>query len=92
MAGFGVGANLVSMGQEQLGEATKGLKEAADEESKRNAQNTLAEESRKQGNQQLGGTIGALGGMAIGAQYGSALGPWGAIIGGAAGALAGRLF
>lgn len=92
MASYGVGANLVSAGQEQLGEATQGLKAAADEESRRNAQNTMAEASRKAGNEALGSTVGALGGMALGAQYGSAIGPWGALIGGAVGAIAGGLF
>lgn len=92
MASYGVGANLVSAGQGQLSEATRGLKESADQESQRNAQNTMNEATRKAGNQQLGGTLGALGGAAIGAQYGSALGPWGALIGGAVGALAGGLF
>jgi uncharacterized protein YcfJ len=92
MASYGVGANLVTAGQDQLGEATKGLKEAADEEAQRNAHNKENEAARKAGNQQLGGTLGAVGGMAIGAQYGSALGPWGALIGGAVGALAGGLF
>jgi hypothetical protein len=92
MAGFGVGASLASMGQDQKREAVTMLKGAADEESKRNAENTMLEAQRKQGNKQLGGTLGAIGGMALGAEYGSAIGPWGALIGGAIGAVAGGLF
>jgi uncharacterized protein YcfJ len=92
MAGYGVGASLASMGQEQKQEAAKVLGQAADEESKRNAQNKVLASQRKQGNQQLGSTLGALGGFALGAQYGSVGGPLGALIGGAVGAIAGGLF
>lgn len=92
MASYGIGANLVSAGQEQLGEATKLLKESADQESARNAQNKINEANQKAGRQQLGGTVGALAGAAIGAEYGSVGGPMGSLIGGAIGAVAAGLF
>jgi uncharacterized protein YcfJ len=92
MASYGVGASLASMGQDQKRESTQVLSQAADEESRRNAQNTQLEAQRKQGNQQLGSTLGALGGFALGAQTGSVGGPLGALIGGAVGAIAGGLF
>jgi hypothetical protein len=84
-AGYGVGASLVSAGLDQKRQATDVLGRAADMESRRNAQNTALAGQEKAGKQQLGGTLGAL----AGAEYGSALGPWGALIGGALGAVAG---
>ena len=83
-AGYGVGASLVSFGQGQKHEATQMLAKAADDESRRNAQNQALEAQEKAGRQQLGGSLGAI----AGAQYGAALGPWGALIGGALGAVA----
>jgi hypothetical protein len=91
-AGFGVGASLASMGQDQLKQAAQVLSEASNEESKRNAENKMLQAQEKQGKRQLGGTLGGAAGFAIGAQYGSAGGPWGALIGGALGTVAGGLF
>ena len=92
MAGFGVGASLMSLGASQKQEAIRGLASAADEESRRNLQNERLKQQEKAGKVQLGGTIGALGGAALGAQYGSIGGPLGSLIGGAVGAIAGGLF
>ena len=86
-AGYGVGASLVNAGLGQKREATQLLAKAADDESRRNAQNKQMEAQEKAGRQQLGGTLGAL----AGAQYGAALGPWGALLGGALGAVAGGI-
>jgi predicted lipid-binding transport protein (Tim44 family) len=62
-------------------------------EAKRKSQNQMMQAEAKQGNQALGGTLGGLaGGAAAGAMYGSAAGPWGTLIGGVLGALAGNLF
>lgn len=88
MAGYGVGASLASMGVGQKHEALSVLKSVADQESQRNRENTALEAQEKAGKQQLGATAGAL----VGMQYGSTLGPWGALIGGAAGYIAGGLF
>jgi uncharacterized protein YcfJ len=87
-----MGASLASIGMQQKDEAFKTLGEAAKQENERMNFNTTLERERKAGNVQLGGTLGAIGGMALGAEYGSAAGPWGALIGGAAGAIAGGLF
>lgn len=91
--GYGVGATLASIGQ---GVEKQGLEEyrvAADEEQKRNAENTMIRANEKAGNAQLGGTIGGLaGGAYAGATWGSAAGPWGTLIGGIAGALLGDSF
>lgn len=92
MAGFGVGASLANMGQEQLSQATKVLSEASNEESKRNAENQMLKAQEKAGKRQLGSTLGAMGGYALGAEAGSIGGPWGALIGGALGYVAGGLF
>lgn len=87
-AGYGVGASLASMGQGQEREATQMLASVANQESERNAKNKMLESQEKAGRQQLGGTVGAM----LGAEYGAALGPWGMLIGGALGAVAGGLF
>lgn len=89
---YGVGASLVSLGQNQMKQATQELGAAANQESARNAENTQLEASAKAGRQQLGSTLGALGGFALGAQQGSIGGPWGALIGGVVGAVASGLF
>ena len=89
---YGVGASLASMGLDQKREAMQVLKGAADEESRRNAQNKQLEAQEKAGRQQLGGTLGAMGGMMIGAKMGAVGGPMGALIGGAVGAIAAGLF
>lgn len=89
---FGIGASLASMGQEQQQQATAELKRSADEESKRNAENKMLEAQDKAGKKQLGATLGSAAGFYAGAQAGSSFGPWGALIGGAVGYLAGDLF
>lgn len=89
---LGIGGSLASYGMNQQMEATQQLGRVADDESRRNAQNKLNKAQAKQGNQMLGSTLGALaGGAFAGAQYGSAAGPWGTLIGGVVGALAGNL-
>ena len=92
MASYGVGASLATMGQQQKQEAVKMLGAAADEESRRNAENKMLEAQEKAGKRQLGSTLGAAAGFYAGAQAGSSFGPYGAIIGGAVGYLAGDLF
>ena len=81
MAGLNVGASLASYGQGQKREAVEMLGKAADVESERNQRNKIMAAQRKAGGQQLGATTGAL--------AGSAFGPWGTVIGGAIGAIAG---
>ncbi len=92
MAGYGVGASLMSLGTAQKNDAFEGMARAAEQESQRNDANKRLDEERKAGNKQLGSTLGSAAGMAIGAQYGSAAGPWGALLGGLVGAVAGGLF
>ena len=58
-AGFGVGASLANMGQDQLSQATKVLSEASNQESKRNAENQMLKAQEKAGKRQLGSTLGA---------------------------------
>lgn len=88
---YGIGANLASLGQSEERQGLDELRVAANEESQREAQNTLLRAQARQGNEQLGGTIGGLAGGAIaGAEWGSAAGPWGTLIGGVAGALLGK--
>ena len=90
--GMGVGASLVSYGLGQKAEAMQGLRTAADEEAKRNAENTRLAAQDRAGKQQLGSTLGSTAGFMLGAQEGSIGGPWGALIGGALGAVASGLF
>lgn len=92
MAGYGVGASLASMGLGQKQEAMQVLRSVADQETERNAQNKQLAAQEKAGKQQLGATVGALGGFYVGAQMGSVGGPLGALIGGAVGAVAAGLF
>ena len=104
MPGSGIGPNLanygsrgrspslVSFGENQQDTATQGLGAAAQEETQRNASNTMRAAQAKAGNEQLGGAVGALGGAAAGAEWGSVIGPWGTLIGGVLGAVAGGLF
>ena len=87
-AGYGVGASLAGMGQDQRREATQVLARVADQETDRNVKNKMLESQEKAGRQQLGGMVGAQ----LGATYGASLGPWGMLIGGALGAVAGGLF
>ena len=87
-AGYGVGASLASVGIGQRREATQMLARVADQEAERNAKNKMLEAQEKAGRQQLGGVVGAQ----LGATYGASLGPWGMLIGGALGAVAGGLF
>jgi hypothetical protein len=89
---YGIGGGLAGYGQDQQRAASGMLGDAAAQEAQRNEANTQQEAQRKQGNQQLGATLGTMGGMALGAQYGSVGGPWGAVIGGLVGAVAGSLF
>lgn len=89
----GVGANLMSLGLSQKKDAFNALGQSAEQETRRNSENKQLETQRVQGNQQLASSVGGLAGGAIaGAEYGSAAGPWGTLIGGLVGAVAGRLF
>jgi hypothetical protein len=81
---YGVGASLASYGITEQKQAMDLYGEAASEEAKRNAQNAEIEAQRKAGNAQLGAIAGA--------EFGSAAGPWGTLIGGLVGALGSRLF
>lgn len=90
---YGIGASLASVGLNVQREALHEYSAAADEEAKRNAENTRLEAQRKAGNAQLGATAGGLAGGAIaGAEFGSSAGPWGMAIGAVAGALFGSMF
>ena len=89
---YGVGASLASMGLDQKQEAMGVLRTVADQESERNATNKRLAAQAKAGRQQLGGTLGAMGGMYLGAKVGAVGGPMGALIGGAVGAIAAGLF
>ena len=80
----GMGPTLASLGQSQMADATEGLAKVADEEAKRNANNTMLEAQEKQGKRSLGASAGAMVGMSFG--------PVGALIGGAIGYVAGGLF
>lgn len=93
MAAYGLGAaGLAGAGLEQKNEAMQTLGALAEQETSRNIANDQMEAQRKAGNQQLAGTVGAMGGMMLGASYGAAGGPIGALIGGVVGAVAGSLF
>ena len=92
MARYGVGASLASLGQGQKSEAMEVLGQAADVETRRNAQNKMLEAQEKAQRQQLGSTVGSLAGAAVGAKYGSIGGPWGSLIGGLVGAVAAGAF
>lgn len=81
MAGLNIGGGLATYGQGQKKEAIQDLGEAANQESDRNQRNKMMSAQRKAGNQQLGATAGAM--------YGSTFGPWGTVIGGVIGAIAG---
>src|SRR5258705_517248 len=82
MARGGIGATLASLGQDQKRESVDMLGKAADEETQRNAHNKVMAAQAKAGGQQFGATAGALAG-------GQFFGPWGAVVGGAIGAIAG---
>lgn len=82
--GYGIGASLASFGADQKRDALQELGNAADQESRRNQKNQQIQQSAKAGNVQLGSTVGAT--------AGSAFGPWGTLLGGAIGAVAGGLF
>lgn len=89
----GKSASLTSFGASEQGEATAELGAAAGIEQKRNASNEVAAAQRKQGNSAMASTVGGLAGGAVaGAEFGSAAGPWGTLIGGVVGALAGNYF
>jgi hypothetical protein len=90
---LGIGGSLASYGMNQMMEGTQELGNVADQEARRNAANKANEMQARQGRQQLGATLGSLaGGAWAGAEYGSAAGPWGTLIGGIVGALGGNLF
>jgi len=92
MAGI-QGASLASVGLGIQKEALDEFSATANEEARRNAENTQIEAQRKSGNMALGSTVGGLAGGAIaGAEWGSAAGPWGTLVGAVAGALFGKLF
>lgn len=76
------GETLLGLGAAQKRLAMDMLGQSAADEAKRNARNEQVETERKAGNSQLGSTLG-------GAAAGAAFGPWGALIGGAIGAIAG---
>jgi predicted lipid-binding transport protein (Tim44 family) len=88
-----VNESILSIGPGQKRQAMRQLGDAAEEEQKRNIKNNQIEAERQAGNSQLGGQLGGLaGGAAAGAMYGSSAGPWGTLIGGAVGAIAGKYF
>jgi hypothetical protein len=60
MPGFGVGASLASVGQQEQNQAMSLLGDAATQEAQRNAENTQISAQRKAGYMQLGGTLAAL--------------------------------
>jgi hypothetical protein len=92
MQGYGVGASLASLGTSVLQQGTQVMGEAASQEAERNRQNTVIQAQQKAGRVQLGSTLGAVGGFALGAQMASVGGPLGSLIGGAIGAIASGVF
>lgn len=88
----GMGGGLAGIGMQQGAQAMDMLGEVAKQEQQREIANEQMEQQRKAGNQQLGATVGALGGMALGAKIGAVGGPMGMAIGGLLGAVAGGLF
>lgn len=88
----GVGATLQSLGQGVQQDAMGTLGAAAEQENRRNMQNQQIEQQQHAGQMQLGTTLGALGGFALGSKVGAVGGPMGALIGGAVGAVASGLF
>lgn len=81
--GVGIGASLASIGAGQQQEAMQMLGKVADEETDRSIKNQQLEQQEKSGNIQLGATTGAM--------AGSYFGPWGTLVGGAIGAIAGGM-
>ena len=88
----GVGATLMSLGQDTRQEAMTALSATAQQEASRNSQNEMLAAQEKSGRMQLGTALGAAGGFFLGAKVGSVGGPLGALIGGTVGAVAGGLF
>lgn len=88
----GFGAGLDGMGDQKANDAFGMARQAAVNETQLNLAKKQHEAERKAGNAQLGGTVGTMAGMAIGAKYGATMGPWGALIGGVLGAVVGRAF
>jgi len=76
--------SLLGIGPGQQKQGTRQLGDAAAEEQKRNIENQQIEADRKAGNSQLTASVGAT--------AGSYFGPWGTLIGGAIGAIAGKYF
>ena len=78
------GETLLGLGAAQRRAGMALLGDAADQETRRESQNKQVEAQAKAGNMQLGASAGAT--------VGSAFGPWGTLIGGAIGAIAGNYF
>lgn len=85
MAGYGVGASLASMGQNEQALGIQELGQAANQDAQRQAENTQLRAQAHAGNMELGAAGGAMAGMMV-------AGPWGAVIGGLVGAVGGSLF
>lgn len=85
MAGYGVGASLAGLGLDQKHQAMGVLRNVAEQESQRNRENRALDAQETAGKKQLGSTLGSLAGMYV-------AGPWGAMLGGAVGSVAGGLF
>ena len=98
------GETLLGLGSAQKRQGMALLGHAAEEDTRRQIQNRQIEQDRKAGNAQLGSSVGSAAGLAIGtsigassaaaggATTGSVAGPWGALIGGALGYIAGQYF
>lgn len=82
IAPLGAGTSLFSLGANQDQTAMSMAGDAAASEARRNEQNQQAYTAARAGNSQLGSALG-------GAAAGAAFGPWGALAGGAIGAIAG---
>lgn len=76
------GETLLGLGAAQKRAGMALLGKSAEDEARINSRNKQVEAERRAGNSQLGSTLG-------GAAAGAAFGPWGALIGGAIGAIAG---
>ena len=84
--------SITGLGQSYKNQAISGLRDVSKMEAQRETANTQIAEQKKQSqisNTAMGGAMGA---MAAGAQAGGVTGPWGAVIGAAAGFLFSSLF
>lgn len=86
------GGGLAGIGVQEQGEALDLQRQAAEMETKREQSNRAIREANRAGNRQLGSAVGTAAGFYAGAEVGSGFGPWGALIGGALGYLAGGAF